>query len=214
MMEKKTLIIVDVQNDFINPEWGKLYVPKGEEVVYEIIKYIRENSDKLREVIFTLDWHPNVDSVFTEPEVTWPKHCLQFSEGAAIPHELINVCVDCNIPMKFFIKGNDTVIDPTHTEYGAFEYIGATGKWAIFNGEKVFKASNRIGNSYVWLHPEDEFVVCGVAGDYCVMNTIKNLQKYNDEKLKITPFLEGIRSIDGGEKLQKFIESEFKKDEH
>lgn len=210
-MKKKTLIIVDVQNDFINPAWGHLYVPNGEEVVQAIRDYINENVDDLREVIFTLDWHPNVDSVFTEPEVTWPKHCLQFSEGAAIPQELINTCVKNNLPMKFFLKGNDEVIDPTHTEYGAFENM--TDKQGIFNGVNYFKVNNRIGNSPTWISEDDELVVCGVAGDYCVMNTIKNLQKYKHKKLNIVPYLEGIRSIDGGLKLQKFIQQELKKDE-
>lgn len=201
----KTLIVVDVQNDFINPVWGHLYVNKGEEVVQNIIDYIKDNVNELREVVFTLDWHPNVDSVFTEPNITWPKHCLQFSEGAAIPQVLIDTCVDNHINMKFFIKGNDTYKDPTHTEYGAFDDIG---KWGIYNGEKLFKVNNRLQDSPLWLYPDDEFVVCGVAGDYCVMNTIKNLQKYEHENqgLKISILKSGIRSIDDGTTLNEFIQ--------
>ena len=198
----KTLIIVDVQNDFVCPAWGGLYVHNGEEVVPAIIDYINENADDFREVIFTLDWHPNIDSVFTEPNITWPTHCIQFSEGAAIPQQLINTCIENNLPMKFFLKGND-MSNPTHTEYGAFEDI--TNKQGIFNGVNYFKVNNRIGNSQLWISEDDELVVCGVAGDYCVMNTIKNLQKYKHKKLNIIPYLAGIRSIDGGETFNNFI---------
>lgn len=199
----KTLIVVDVQNDFICPTWGHLYVPNGEEVVQAICDYINENVDDLREVIFTLDWHPNIDSVFTEPNIKWPTHCIQFSEGAAIPQQLINTCIENNLSMKFFLKGNDDIYDASHTEYGAFENI--VNKYSVFNNVSYFKVNNRVGNSQLWISEDDDLIICGVAGDYCVMNTIKNLQKYTNKKLNIIPYLAGIRSIDGGETFDNFI---------
>ena len=51
-------------------------------------------------------------------------------------------------------------------------------------------------------NPESTFVVCGIAGDYCVKETIKNL--INGE---VTPkvFFPGIASIDGGKALSDFV---------
>lgn len=194
----KTLIVVDVQNDFINPAWGHLYVYKGEEVVQNIIDYIKNNANELREVVFTLDWHPNSDVAFKEPNVTWPKHCLQYSEGAAIPQELINTCIEYNIPTKFFTKGTSDTNE--HTEYGAFEFIY---EYINYNDEPMLAFMNRTEDCSVYVHQDDEFVVCGVAGDYCVMNTIKNLMSRPD--LNISVFLDGVRSIDGGKIFNDFI---------
>jgi len=45
-------------------------------------------------------------------------------------------------------------------------------------------------------------VVCGIAGDYCVLETLRNV-------LKVRPdaqvFMEGIASIDGGIALNEFM---------
>lgn len=194
----KTLIVVDVQNDFINPAWGHLYVNKGEEVVQNIIDFINDNKNDLREVVFTLDWHPNSEMAFKEPSIVWPKHCLQYSEGAAIPQELINTCVDNNIAMKFFIKGTSN--EDEHTEYGAFEFIY---EYCDYNDNPMLAFMNRTEDCSIYVRQDDEFVVCGVAGDYCVMNTIKNLLNHDD--INISVFMNGVRSIDGGKAFNEFV---------
>ena len=49
-------------------------------------------------------------------------------------------------------------------------------------------------------------IICGIAGDYCVMNTIKNLMKYDGPcKLIIYAFTDGIASIDDGITIKNFI---------
>lgn len=52
------------------------------------------------------------------------------------------------------------------------------------------------------LTPENQIVVCGLAGDYCVLETLKNL-----EPIKPMVYLDGIASLDGGIKLNNYIES-------
>lgn len=196
---KKTLIIVDEQNDFCSKN-GSLYVDGGKETVDEIFKFIFDHADELAEVVFTLDWHPLVENAYKEDNTTWPWHCTQHTEGAAIPDELLKACRAKNLPVKFFLKGNST--EDNHTEYGAFEAcqgITADGKLIL---------SNRVGDSTV-IFESNTLVVCGLAGDYCVKNTIKNLLEYqnaNDEPFDIEVFMKGIASIDGGEALNKFIE--------
>ena len=54
---------------------------------------------------------------------------------------------------------------------------------------------------------KEEYVgidVCGIAGDYCVLETIKGLRKFMGDKY-ITVLTEYTASIDGGEKLMNYI---------
>ena len=93
------LIVIDVQNDFC--PGGALAVPDGDAVV-PVINAMLGDFDA---VILTQDWHPAGHSSFaashpgkapydmTEmpygPQVLWPDHCVQGSEGAAFHKDLI-----------------------------------------------------------------------------------------------------------------------------
>ncbi|MEW6256438.1 MAG: bifunctional nicotinamidase/pyrazinamidase [Pseudomonadota bacterium] len=88
------LIIVDVQVDFL--PGGRLAVPRGDEVV-PLANSIAEG---FRNVLLTQDWHPPGHVSFASthagrrpfetiplsygPQVLWPDHCVQGSEGAAL----------------------------------------------------------------------------------------------------------------------------------
>ncbi|MBY8976129.1 bifunctional nicotinamidase/pyrazinamidase [Rhodobacteraceae bacterium NNCM2] len=92
------LVIVDVQNDFC--PGGALAVAGGDEVV-PIINRLQQ---RFRVCVLTQDWHPAGHTSFaashpgaepfsiTEmpygPQVLWPTHCVQGTEGAAIHPDL------------------------------------------------------------------------------------------------------------------------------
>ncbi|WP_170467336.1 bifunctional nicotinamidase/pyrazinamidase [Ruegeria arenilitoris] len=92
------LIVVDVQNDFC--PGGALAVPGGDEIVAPI-NAMMEDYDA---VILTQDWHPAGHSSFASehdgkdpfdmtdmhygPQVLWPDHCVQGTEGASFHPEL------------------------------------------------------------------------------------------------------------------------------
>ncbi|NVO56125.1 bifunctional nicotinamidase/pyrazinamidase [Rhodobacteraceae bacterium B1Z28] len=85
------LIVIDVQNDFC--PGGALAVPGGDEIVAPI----NDMMDEFDAVILTQDWHPADHSSFASshagkspfemtdmpygPQVLWPDHCVQGSEG-------------------------------------------------------------------------------------------------------------------------------------
>jgi nicotinamidase/pyrazinamidase len=87
------LIVIDVQNDFC--PGGALAVPGGD----EIIAGINTLMNKFDAVVLTQDWHPAGPSSFATlhegkapfemikmpygPQVLWPDHCVQGTEGAA-----------------------------------------------------------------------------------------------------------------------------------
>jgi hypothetical protein len=74
-----TLIVVDMQNDFINID-GKLPVKGAFEALFNIYALIESN--EIDKVIFTADWHVPSHESFKLNGGQWPEHCVQFSEGA------------------------------------------------------------------------------------------------------------------------------------
>lgn len=154
----RTLIIVDVQNDFI--EGGALAVPGGGEVV-PIIGRLQAGFDL---VVATQDWHPADHRSFAAnhpgksvgeiidldglEQVLWPVHGVQGTPGADFAPGL-----DRSRWAAVFQKGTDPAID----SYSGFFDNGhrqATGLGAFLRER---------GAENVW--------VAGLATDYCVKFT-------------------------------------------
>ncbi|WP_288925519.1 bifunctional nicotinamidase/pyrazinamidase [uncultured Maritimibacter sp.] len=93
------LIVIDVQNDFC--PGGALAVEGGDEIVPGINRLIRDFPIR----VFTQDWHPAGHSSFASthpgkaplemvdmdygPQVLWPDHCVQGTDGAAFHEDLM-----------------------------------------------------------------------------------------------------------------------------
>ena len=89
----QALIVIDVQNDFC--PGGALAVADGDAVV----PLVNAMMDDFATVVLTQDWHPATHASFAAnhpgaeafsmmtmpygPQVLWPVHCVQGSEGAA-----------------------------------------------------------------------------------------------------------------------------------
>lgn len=186
MKEQITLVVVDCQYDFCNPA-GALYVGGAETAVNHILHFINTH-EGLAEVIFTVDWHQAKDASFTSQGGPWPPHCIAFAKGSQIDDRLVQACLDREIPYRVIRKGE--VIETE--EYGAFQHI-----------EKLPDGSFRLSTM------TDEvtcaghrMVICGVAGDYCVLETLRNLLNGG---LVVEVFACGIASIDDGSKLNSFV---------
>lgn len=185
-MEKKiTLVVVDFQYDFCL-RGAPLYVPGSDRALWNI-SHLIENK-KIGKVIFTADWHPANHCSFKRNGGEWDDHCVQFSRGAAIHDLLLYDCISVNIPYEVLIKGA-----LSSEEYGI----------------KVAPASTRVKYHTIYsrsmnidISPDGQVVVCGLAGDYCVLETLKNL-----EPIKPMLYLDGVASLDGGIKLNNYIES-------
>lgn len=94
----EALVIIDVQNDFC--PGGALAVADGDAVV----PVINGLQDRFETVILTQDWHPADHQSFAAnhtgakpfsmtdmpygPQVLWPVHCVQGTEGAALRSKL------------------------------------------------------------------------------------------------------------------------------
>ena len=81
------LIVVDMQNDFADPE-GSLYVPGGEEVVPVVNREIERALKADAFVVYTQDWHPESTPHFAKDGGIWPVHCVGESWGAELHPDL------------------------------------------------------------------------------------------------------------------------------
>ena len=186
MKEQITLVVVDCQYDFCNPA-GALYVGGAETAVSHILDFINTH-EGLTEVIFTVDWHQAKDASFTSQGGPWPPHCIAFAKGSQIDDRLVQACLDREIPYRVIRKGE--VIETE--EYGAFQHI-----------EKLPDGSFRLSTmTDAVTCAGHRIVICGVAGDYCVLETLRNLLNGG---LVVDVFARGIASIDDGSKLNDFV---------
>lgn len=142
------LIVVDVQNDFADPD-GNLYVPGGEEAIEFINSEIAKASASGAAIVYSQDWHPPSTPHFQKDGGIWPVHCVADTKGAEF-HPDLDV-VDEAIVIKKGTGGEDgysafNLRDPETGE------VTATGLAEQLEGiEKV--------------------AVVGLALDYCVKET-------------------------------------------
>lgn len=180
-----------MQNDFCL-ESGSLYVKGATPALWNIEELMyKEHFDR---VWFTVDWHAFFHPSFKENGGEWPVHCVQYSQGAAINDLLLTACRNNNLRYDVIEKGL------FKEEYGAFPDLKRDPNRKshyTYSLDDIYDS-----RADIYLSNESEVVICGVAGDYCVLNTIKNLEPIWD---RLSIFLPGIASIDGGTALQEFI---------
>jgi len=155
----RTLILVDIQNDFL--PGGALAVPRGNEVV----PVANRLQPGFKLVVATQDWHPAGHGSFASthpgrkpgelaelaglPQVLWPDHCVQGSAGAAFAPGL-----EMNRVETIFRKGTDPRID-SYSGFFDNEHKKATGL-AEWLRER-------------WI---TRVYVMGLATDHCVKATV------------------------------------------
>jgi len=155
----KTLILIDVQNDFMSG--GPLEVPMANEVI-PVINKILVNFDL---VLATQDWHPKDHKSFASnhsdrkpfekiklhgiPQTLWPDHCIQGSEGAKLHKD-----IDSNRIATIFRKGMDPEID-SYSGFYDNNHASSTGLSGYLKEKAI-----------------TEIHFCGLAADICVYYTI------------------------------------------
>lgn len=151
----KALIVIDVQNDFC--PGGALAVAEGDLIVPGI-NALMKGFDA---VVLTQDWHPAGHSSFASshdgaapmsviempygPQVLWPDHCIQGSNGAALHADLQTDHADMIIR-----KGYNPAID----SYSAFF-------------ENDHKTPTGL-HGYLQTRGITDLTLVGLATDFCV----------------------------------------------
>ena len=141
----RTLIIVDVQNDFC--EGGSLAVAGGGAVARAISRYLQDEH-VYAHVVATNDYHLDPGSHFSaHPDYSssWPPHCVSGTPGARFHPDLDTTRVEA-----VFRKGAHAAA------YSGFEGVDDAGTPLA---------------DWLRLRDVDEVDVVGIATDYCVRAT-------------------------------------------
>lgn len=166
MKLNKSLLIVDMQNDFC--PGGALGVPEGDKIIPVINKYSRLFSSKKIPIFATRDWHPVRTKHFNAFGGVWPIHCIQNSKGA-------DFCPGLKLPKETILlyKG----MDPEKDSYSAFQAEDAGG--VVFG---QFLSRLRINEIYI----------AGLATDYCVKFTAIDALK---KGLRVNILIDAIKGV-------------------
>jgi nicotinamidase/pyrazinamidase len=167
---RTALVVVDVQNDFADPN-GSLYVREGETVVPVANAQIAEAEEAGALVIYTQDWHPESTPHFEKDGGLWPVHCVHDTWGAMFHPGLLVV--------------GDVVRKGTGGEdgYSAFSVrdpLGGDTAPTILPGLLAERDIERI-------------VICGLATDFCVVESVTDAR---DLGYPVTVIRDGVRAVD------------------
>ena len=179
----KTLVIVDLQNDFLNG--GSLEIPNAN----EIIKPINDILDNYDLIVATKDWHPEDHLSFSSnhegksngdtiringiKQVLWADHCIKDSDGSNFPVELDSDKID-----KIIYKGMDSGID-SYSGFFDNSKNKSTGLSEFLKEKKIEKI---------------DFV--GLATEYCLKFTALDSISEGFYTRVITKCIKGIDSND------------------
>ncbi len=176
----KTLLLIDIQNDFL--PGGALPVPEGDLIV-PVVNRLMPQFDL---VVATQDWHPPEHGSFAAnhpgrtvydsidldglSQTLWPVHCVQNTAGAEFAPGLQTGSI-----ARVFPKGMDPRID----SYSGF----------YDNGHR---ASTGLAD---WLRDRGatELWVAGLATDYCVKFTVLDALK---EGFRVHVLTQACRGVD------------------
>ena len=175
----KTLIITDVQHDFM--PGSVLGAPHANEIV-PIINRIIPHFDH---VIATLDWHPenhvsfadahgakvgDVRRVGGREQILWPVHCVQNSHGAHFAKGLHTEKIEV-----VFHKGVDANVDSYSAFFDAARHR-ATGLEAYLEKHNLWK-----------------LYFVGLATDYCILYSVLDALELGFD---VTVIRDACRAID------------------
>lgn len=191
---KKILFIVDPQNDFID---GTLPVPHAKEIMTDASRYINACKNDYEFIIVSCDEHPIKHCSFVNQGGQWPMHCIKHSVGAAIFPPIADALVNFELysePSLYADDGFHKFV--TYLEKGRYD----VDEYSAVDSKENSDYVERLINS----NEIDQIDIFGIAGDICVLNTIKGLIEMGFED-KICVLQDFCPSIDDGTALKNLI---------
>ncbi len=185
----EALIMIDIQNDFCSG--GALAVEQGE----QIVPLVNQLQNEFAVRVLTQDWHPQAHKSFADnhngkqpydmtempygPQVLWPNHCVQGTNGAAFYKDLKSDSADLVLRKGF---------RPHIDSYSAFfenDHTTPTGLSAYLREREV-----------------DTLHMVGLATDFCVRFSAVDAAELG---FNVIVHLDACRAIDLGGSLKEAL---------
>jgi nicotinamidase/pyrazinamidase len=163
VLPNNLLIIVDPQIDFTT---GSLATAKGPAAMDYLAKALDQGAWKNYSwIIVTQDAHPDNHCSFVKQGGVFPPHCVQGTDGMNVYPSLQEVLnsIMPNIPNIHYMQKGDLA---DKEEFSIFQNE--------HSGEKLRKTIEEIGFEGI--------DICGIATDYCVYETTKDLMEFYPAK--------------------------------
>lgn len=210
LQESDVLIIVDMQYDFV--PGGAFAVSDGDKIIPSIAAAIMQAHSVGATVIFTRDYHPSDHVSFLTKGGPFPPHCQQGSHGSLIVDELVAASnPDDIVVFKGFLNCVDSFgAAPYSKRYADGRIrkelpctVRSTGAYALHCSARLVNDQHNLNappDLTSWKGPQlnkeeslqtiirsvparGKIYVCGLALDYCVIDTAVNLRKYTSNRI-------------------------------
>ena len=143
---------------------GSLGVPNGDQVLAPINRLLALYGQQQLPIFASRDWHTVDHCSFAQRGGPWPPHCVADTRGAAFSSELA-------LP-----EGTVVISKAATADEDAY---------SAFNGTGLAQQLRQLGTKRV--------AVCGLATDYCVLNTVLDALGEGFDALVVT---EAMRAVD------------------
>lgn len=143
---------------------GALGVPRGDEVLAPVNQLLRVFSSRGLPIFASRDWHPENHCSFGARGGPWPPHCVAGTPGAAFSGQL-------DLPAGAVVVSKADTAD--------------VDAYSAFNGTDLAAQLRERAVRRV--------VVCGLATDYCVLNTVIDAREHGFAVLLVP---EAMRAVD------------------
>lgn len=166
MQRKGALLVVDAQVDFC--PGGALPVPRGDQVIHALNRYLDLFKRRSAPIFASRDWHTKLSKHFKANGGEWPVHCVQGTLGAEFHPSLV-------LP-------SDTIVI-------------SKGMASWDDGYSAMQGVTENGTPFIMLlrHMElDRLYVGGLATDFCVRQTVLEALKAGFDVTLLTDAVGGV----------------------
>ncbi len=145
-------------------EGGSLGVPGSMAILPVVNAYIERFTRAKLPIVACRDWHPVNHCSFIDSGGIWSPHCVVDSHGAAFHPALL-------LPEGTYVASKGALID--RDAYSALDGTDMEKELRALSVQRVF--------------------ICGLATDYCVLATVKDMVKSGFE---VVILQDGIKAVD------------------